>query len=61
MNAEKCNHIIGIYYNYLETCIVPMSSISNKKVYDGFGEVFNYCPECGEDLKEIHNKIKKGE
>ncbi len=52
-SSKKCNHIIGIGDGVDEWwyCYVNMDD-EEKKSYMDDTEDFNYCPKCGEKLKE---------
>lgn len=55
-----CNHAIGfctvlddlVYYNYPETTKIEF--LSEKCPNDNRDLIFNYCPLCGEKIKEIY-------
>ena len=58
-----CDHTVGIHYDYSDTDLVNASEIEpgprewyQPSVNDT--TFFDYCPDCGENIKELVNALK---
>lgn len=65
---EKCDHWVGIYYDYDCTDIVTESEVeewdnSSARSYltrrDDVINYFDFCPQCGESIKDLADRWEK--
>lgn len=56
---NKCDHTVAVVFDYAETALYTKSDYKKPLAYgtewpyeDHDGYEFNYCPDCGEKLKE---------
>ena len=48
----KCNHVIGYVYDEHDMHLLNTEMDENEEIYYDVEVRFNYCPDCGEKLRD---------